>query len=499
MASQDIHGRFGPQRRIVGGLLQLLVFSAVASGQPCFLPAVDVDISGGPRALETADFNGDGRPDIVVSLAETPDPATDEVAVMLGTGTGSFGPPTRYPVGINPASVVVLDFNRDGRLDLAVANGNELGTPPTTPDITFLAGDGTGGFSQAGNASVGGRAFDLAVADFNADSFQDLVVALYQPPGTAILLGNGAGGFSNAVFHAAFSNVAAVDVGDFNRDGRVDFVATQDFQGAEVWVYLGNGAGGFDSGTSHVAAIIPVDVLARDFNGDGLLDLAVSTISFLATLLATPTGFAPPVLHSVGPTPRGVTAFDVEGDGDLDLAIVTGGGTVAVLLGDGAGSFGPPFSFPVGSRPWAVISADFNLDGVPDLISTNYDSNDLSILLQSPLGISPSTVPVSVVGIPFPTTTFVASGGTAPLTLTLTGALPPGLFFNPSTGTLSGTPTQAGSFSFSVTAQDALGCVRVQTYGLLIAAAIPTLAGWGLVLLSVALAGVGVLCLRRSG
>ena len=82
------------------------------------------------------------------------------------------------------------------------------------------------------------------------------------------------------------------------------------------------------------------------------------------------------------------------------------------------------------------------------------------------IAISPSSLPASPMGTPYPSTTFSASGGTGPYTFTESGALPTGMTF--SGGTLSGTPTQAGGFPIIITATDANGCSGSQTYSLVI-------------------------------
>ena len=63
------------------------------------------------------DFNKNGKPDLA-----TANETDNNVSILLGTGTGSFGSATNFAVGTNPSAVAIGDFNRDGKLDLATTN-----------------------------------------------------------------------------------------------------------------------------------------------------------------------------------------------------------------------------------------------------------------------------------------------------------------------------------------------------------------------------------------
>jgi hypothetical protein len=118
-----------------------------------------------------------------------------------------------------------------------------------------------------------------------------------------------------------------------------------------------------------------------------------------------------------------------------------------------------------------------------------------------PITLSPTVLPGATIGTPY-NQTVTASGGTAPYTYSVSGALPTGLSLNPTTGAITGTPTTIGFFSFTITATDANGCTGAATYTMTIVvilagAAIPSLSGWGLVIL-VGLTGlVATYLLRR--
>src|SRR5262249_56892317 len=81
--------------------------------------------------------------------------------------------------------------------------------------------------------------------------------------------------------------------------------------------------------------------------------------------------------------------------------------------------------------------------------------------------VNPATLPAGTTGAAY-NQTFTATGGTAPFTFALTGTLPTGLSFNAATATLSGTPTQSGNFTITVTATDANSCTGSRGYTLVI-------------------------------
>lgn len=192
------------------------------------------------------------------------------------TSTAQFTaiPSSPFSTGQNPFAVVAGDFNGDGIPDLASANW-------TGNSVTVLLGNSSGGFTEAAGSPfpVGTNPASIAVGDFNKDGKPDLAIANYGSNNVTVLLGNGSGWFTAAAGSpfAAGANPASVAVGDFGGDGRQD-LALANYAGNSVTVLLSDGSGGFTAapGSPFATGTGPVSVAVRDFNGDGRADLAIA-------------------------------------------------------------------------------------------------------------------------------------------------------------------------------------------------------------------------------
>ncbi len=282
-------------------------------------------------------------------------------ALQTGCATPSFAAVTALNGGANPQAVVAGDFNLDGRLDLAVANRGSR--------VTLLFNDGNGGFTTS-NFNVSGALTDLAAGDFNGDQRLDLVVA--SEAGVPLLyLNNGAGGFPAALPVAAAGAAPVIVTGDFNGDGKLD-VAAGTSTGV-VSVTFGNGTGGFGAPATYTVGTRVLALVSGDLNGDGKTDLAVLNPANegFATLLNDGTGaFAAPVSYTVGvDSATDMAGGDFNSDGALDLVITNSNNNrVSVQLNSGAGVFLQAQNFAATASPLSVATGDFNSDGKVDLV-----------------------------------------------------------------------------------------------------------------------------------
>jgi hypothetical protein len=344
-----------------------------------FAAASNSAVGSTPASVAIGDYNGDGKSDLATANFNS-----NNVSVLLGSGTGSFSAATNFAVGINPLSVAIGDLNGDGKSDLATANQN-------SNNVSILLGSGTGNFNAATNFAVGSAPSSVAIGDFNSDGKSDLVTANLTSGNVSILLGSGTGSFSAATNFAVGSGPDSVAIGDFNGDGKSDLAVAN--RGANVSILLGSGTGSFSAATNFAVGSISNSVAIGDFNGDGKSDLATANggSNNISILLGSGTGsFSAATNFAVGTNPFSVAAGDFNADGKLDVAVANAGtNNVSIMLGTGAGSFSAPTNLTVGTgtgfaaNPRSVAVGDFNSDGKSDLTTANTGSSNVSILLNN--------------------------------------------------------------------------------------------------------------------
>jgi FG-GAP-like repeat/Abnormal spindle-like microcephaly-assoc'd, ASPM-SPD-2-Hydin len=334
-----------------------------------------------PEALASADFNGDGQPDLAVV-----DHGAATVSVLLGLSNGTFAPKVDYAVGDDPDSVVAADFNNDGKMDLAVvsSSGNS---------VSLLIGVGNGTFTVSGTLATGNNPDSIAAGDFNGDGNIDLAVSNFNDSTVSIFLGNGDGTFGAGTTYStgASTSPESVAVGDFNKDGKLD-LATADGAANSVSILLGNGDGTFQASVEYSCGLKPLQVIVDDFNNDGDPDLAVvdGGEPDVVVMLGNGKGTYQSQEHiATVKVPQKLVSGDFNGDGDEDIAYTsTAGNFVVVLVGTGTGTFnvapniGQMYATGIsGGSPDAIIANDFNGDGRQDLAIVNPADNDVTIML----------------------------------------------------------------------------------------------------------------------
>jgi hypothetical protein len=246
----------------------------LGNGNGTFQAPRHIDVDSTPNSVAVGDFNGDGKLDLVVtSNFYSPDSYTQGLAsVLLAVGDGSFSAPI---IGNTPGnrplhSEAVGDFNGDGKLDLVACDNSYA-------EILVLPGDGRGRLNPSGfvSSTASAHAVSMVTGDLNGDGKLDLVMASGYDVG--VLQGNGWGGFGSwyPEHYAAGSEPTSVALGDFNRDGVLD-IAAANLDSTDASILLGRGDGTFLAAGHFAAGPGASAVAAGDFSGDGWLDLTTA-------------------------------------------------------------------------------------------------------------------------------------------------------------------------------------------------------------------------------
>lgn len=302
-----------------------------------------------PGSIAVADVNRDGKLDIVVANTED-----GTVSVLLGDGRGHFVPATGSPFacGPSPNDIAVADMNRDGNPDLIVANTG-------TPYLSILLGDGKGGFVPSSHSPFATASFPhvhgVVAADFMGNGRPAVITDSWGHDQILMLPGDGAGNLllPGTLFHTGKRPYERLRSADFNGDGKPDVVTT-DLDANAVTVLLGDGHGGFREavGSPFPAGTAPWSAAIGDLNRDGRLDLAVIPYDQSVT----------------DPAQLGVT----------------------VLFGDGRGGFtrrpGAPLSLAGCRGPDRIATGDVNGDGIPDIVVSCAQNARLMLFLGSQSG-----------------------------------------------------------------------------------------------------------------
>lgn len=368
----------GIGRQLVSSLIGLLGL-ACETGPAHSAGSVDFTLhavlpASNPSCVRLIDFNRDGVLDLLVNNSGSP---SGTVTVHLGNGDGSFQSGQSSAVGASANQVAAGDLNGDGYPDVVAANsGNGGGN-----SVTVLLGVGDGSLHGRSDYVTGTGVNGIALADMDRDGHLDIVTANPNAGSVTLLFGAGNGSFGGRVDYGAGSYPSFVAVEDLNQDGWPD-VATADFHGARAVVLLG-GSGGILGSAAYVAsAPSPRSVSTGDFNHDGIPDLILGTdtgVNVASVLLGNGDGtFQPHVDFATAGSPYQIAVSDLDGDGNLDATVVARSGSLSFLLGNGDGTFQPKMDLPTGLSPAWVAVEDLNRDTLPDLAVVN-GSNDLSV------------------------------------------------------------------------------------------------------------------------
>ncbi len=337
----------------------------------------------GPKGIATADFDGDGIPDLAVSNSD------GTVTVYYGLGNGRFtGPFHLRTGGADLRGIACADWNGDARPDIAAVS-------PFDGNIYLFLNEGSRRFASVTNLAAWPGARNLVAGDFDGDGVQDLVVA-GTTNGVRQYRGLGNGRF--AVVTSLLDLAAPNDPGRFPKpvfslktlrlgDSASDALVVTHAQTPRFWVLGCNESGALEAQGSFVN-LEP----AQSFDAAPILAPAAVGMPDLVTVhtddgtVDIHSGIGPAVCQTldIPGGPRAVHIVDLDGDGWNDLVVVVRNADIVLTYRNRAGVLEPASERPVGISPRELAVADFNGDGYPDVAVMNHDSQDVSILLTYP-------------------------------------------------------------------------------------------------------------------
>ena len=357
-------------------------------------PRTDYSVGTSPHGVAIGQFDTKNNAFLDLAVVNQGD---NTVSILLGNGDGTFTRQlTDIPVGKGPVALVAGSFDSTSTTDNATRTWPSS-TRPITPSrfcwataTTYVhkAGHRYSRREQPSGDCRGGN-FDSNSATNN---FPDLAVVNQGDNTISILLGNGDGTFAAKNNFAVGTTPSAIASADFNNDGRLDLAVTNSAANS-VSVLLGAGDGTFSKLANDVATGNGPAAIAtgnfqrrqRDEHQRGPGRRQSKPINTISILLGNGDGtFGAAGALTAETGPNAILSADFNNDGVPDLVVTNGGSdTVSAFLGLGSGTFAPPLSLPTGNAPVALAQGDVNGDGSADLAVVNQGSDSVSVVLNT--------------------------------------------------------------------------------------------------------------------
>ncbi|MFH0989347.1 MAG: FG-GAP-like repeat-containing protein [bacterium] len=412
-----------------------------------FAGKVDFTLSGGPANSALGDFDGDGKLDLAV-----PNTTANTLSIFRNTSSigsfssSSFAVKVDFPLGSGPSRVAIHDLDGDGKPDIVATNANSntisiYRNTSTTGSIT------SGSFAPKLDLATGTGPADVAIGDLDGDGKPDIVIANSLTNSVSIFPNKSTIGsitsssFSSKVDLIIGSNPGGLALSDLDGDGKIDIVTSHSTSNT-ISVLRNTSTSGNLSSSSFAAKVdfitgsVPLDVVVCDLDGDGKPDLATtnnssSSISVFQNTSSigsiTSTSFASKVDFVSGNAPATLSIGDLDGDGKPDLAIANDGSNSISLLRNAlqplasppmitsfsptSGSVGTSVTI-TGTNFSAIVSNNIVYFGAVKAAVTSATSTTLTVVVPTGVTYQPITV----------TTNGLTAYSTAPFVVTFTSS-----------------------------------------------------------------------------
>ncbi len=382
-----------------------------------------------PLRVSIKDFDGDGKPDLAVIYANPNNRTVLFLNQSTPGGTLVFSPSANVLLGNNFDAVASADFNGDGKPDLAIVDYNAQ-TVSVYKNVSTL---GNLSFTLQAAMTPSVHPTMLEAGDMNSDGLPDIILGYYDTQNFVTLFRNRSNfNFDNAVsFTVGGTSPEGTAIGDINGDGMPDIVSSN-LSNSTISILVNaatvGGALSFNSAVTYTlpnSSSAPHRVAIGDINGDGKLDVVTanygsSDISIFRNDGAQGVGAAISLtalsLHpSVGTNPYAIAIGDVTGDGIPDLVVGNySSNTISVLKNTTASTstitLASRIDYSSGASPFWIELGDLNSDSKLD-IAVGHEGNNVFTLLQN---VMPVLAPVI--------TSFAPASGSISTSVTITGS-----------------------------------------------------------------------------
>ncbi|MCH9660110.1 MAG: FG-GAP-like repeat-containing protein [Bacteroidetes bacterium] len=273
----------------------------------------DMPESSNPSTNEGADFNRDGKIDIAIGSIQN-----DNVSVFMGDDTAIFNPEIGYNADNGIRGITVLDVNGDGWDDIATANRS-------SSTYSILINDGTGSFNAPITSDAGiSNETSIAAVDLNNDGIQDLAIGGFGSNNVVTMLNDGQGNFTSTNTTTISGSPWMLTAGDVNGDGNVDIISVNSSSG-DVSILLGDGAGNLSLFNEYPVGNFSLAIDVGDIDGDGDLDFISSNFGSNDFTLYENNGngvFSNPITYDAVQAGSCAILHDRNNDGALDITLI---------------------------------------------------------------------------------------------------------------------------------------------------------------------------------